>query len=162
MIRCTRATKGHWGVIVGLMATYIPFVLYTPPSAFGYIAPEVPWISLRIGMQLAWLVPLIPNWRWNARITWNGRYFLIGFLGGGGWLVLMELAFLVLREPGPYSLPFSSRIAVLLSCLYFALTSALFSLRARTARQAILIGILCLVGQAIVSFFLLGSYFIAL
>jgi len=138
-------------VIIAFVAIFVPFVLFTPPQYYndGLRCPKEWWYTLRISMQVAWLVPLLIILNDGSR-TWHRKYFIGGFLVGGGWLIIVELVITMVYFFGPYKPSIESVTAYIDSFFYLGLTSGFYSLVAKSFRQALLFGLLCFVGQVVV------------
>ncbi len=148
-------------IILCFMAVYVPFVLYTPPSLYGMIFfPEwlSSWYTRRICIQVACLIPLLLIWSWNAGLTWNRKLFLLGFISGGGWMILPKLLAATFYNPGPYALPAGSNAAILFSIFSLAFTGGLFALKAKSSHIALAIGFVCLVGQTVIFYLAIGQF----
>ncbi len=134
-------------LILGFLAVYVPvsFSLFPP-----FVSPHN---GVRFSAQLAWLAPMVPLWRWNRGLRWNRGYFLSGFLTAVGFFVVLGL---VIHLFANYSGPWirSTSASALFTAFSWCFTSALFALRAASVRGALVIGILCLIGQLAVGFVL--------
>jgi len=149
---CNKFTAGKlnplW-VIVAFAAVYVPFVLFTPPQYYELFIPTELWIFLRVCMQAAWLAPLLIIWK-DGKGTWNGKYFLSGFVIGGGWLIAAQLIVTVIQAFGTDELSLLNTVACIVSYFFLGITSGLYSLTAKSMRQALLFGLLCFVGQSVI------------
>jgi len=135
-------------IVFAIVIIFVPFVLVTPPQFYGKLVPDELWFLLRILMQVAWLAPLLIIWQ-NGRGTWNGKYFLGGFVIGGGWMIVVQLIMTVIQAYGPYELSLINTGAGIGSYFFLAMTSGLYSLSAKSIPQALLFGLLCFIGQVV-------------
>jgi len=134
--------------MVSFVVLFVPFVFSTPPSFYGKLVPKELWFVLRIGMQLAWLAPLLIIWK-NGSGNWNGKYFLSGFTIGGGWIIVVQFIVTVIQAFGPNELSLSNTGAIIGSYFFLGMTSGLYSLTAKSIYQALLFGLLCFIGQVV-------------
>jgi len=138
--------KALWAILI-LVVIFVPFVLLTPPHTFGLLVPKELWISLRIFMQIAWLIPVFLLWK-KKNYALHGKYFLIGFALGGGWLILLKSSAIVVQAFGPSELSLINTAARIGSLIFLSITSGLYSQLAKNMRQALLFGFLSFTGQA--------------
>ncbi len=114
-------------------------------------------------VQVAWLVPMVPLWRWNAGLRWNPKYFL------GGLFVACGLFFgftLVQHAYDAYASPWSWPVVanILFVGLSVGFTAGLFGLKAPSMPRALAYGAISLVAQiavlllALVVFWSPGAY----
>ncbi len=118
------------------VAAYVPLECMVRPPAHSAKNAAMLFV------QLAWLVPMLPVWRWNARLKWNLRYFLSGLFMACG--ILFSLMLLSV----PYA-PWdrSGVVNILFIGLSLGFIAGLFALKASSIQRALGIGVVALFAQ---------------
>lgn len=109
-------------------------------------------------VQVAWLAPMLPVWRWNAGLRWNLKYFLCGLFTASGIFVSFMLAPEAYDE---YASPLSRAdiAGVVFMGLSLGFIAGLFALKAGSIPRALGIGVLSLVVQIAALFSLMAAFF---